>query len=287
MRATEFIIEADTYQPPVLSVGDSILKGKFKNSPAEIKGFTKDKHNQPVLKTNKGEVQLFKPRISKLMKTDESVTISEYDQDSDNSKQIMSKLKALGYAPIGDGYDATVWSKDAGSVIKIIMPQELSRAEGDTSFLTFYEFCTKNKNSPFLPKFISIGGLDHSVFTLNGVDYRQISMEKLAPIANDSFMEQMVWGLSELATMPFMKWQDAKSQLIDPKFWEHFSGPNRENDIIQGLSNPAEEKMYASLFMVMQSLFQFGKSRGMGWDLHTENVMSRGNTPVIIDPFTG
>ena len=68
MRAIEFINETDSYQPPKLSVGDKILKGKFKNSPAEIKGFTKDKHNQPVLKTNKGEVQLFKPRISKLMK---------------------------------------------------------------------------------------------------------------------------------------------------------------------------------------------------------------------------
>jgi len=62
--------ETDTYQPPELSVGDKILKGKFKNSPAEIKGFTKDKHNQPVLKTNRGEVQLFKPRVAKLMDKD-------------------------------------------------------------------------------------------------------------------------------------------------------------------------------------------------------------------------
>ena len=67
MRAKEFIAEAETYQPPELAVGDKILKGKFKNSPAEIKGFAKDKHNQPVLKTDKGEVQLFKSRISKLM----------------------------------------------------------------------------------------------------------------------------------------------------------------------------------------------------------------------------
>ena len=72
MRASEFITEAETYQPPSLSVGDKILKGKFKNSPAEIKGFTKDKHNQPVLKTNKGEVQLFKPRVSKLMNQEKS-----------------------------------------------------------------------------------------------------------------------------------------------------------------------------------------------------------------------
>lgn len=72
MRAKEFITEAETYQPPELSVGDKILKGKFKNSPAEIKGFAKDKHNQPVLKTNKGDVQLFKPRVAKLMKEDEA-----------------------------------------------------------------------------------------------------------------------------------------------------------------------------------------------------------------------
>jgi len=64
---------SDSYQPPELNVGDKILKGKFKNSPAEIKGFTKDKHNQPVLKTNKGDVQLFKPRVGKLMATEDTV----------------------------------------------------------------------------------------------------------------------------------------------------------------------------------------------------------------------
>ena len=64
MRAIEFINETDSFTPPSLSTGDTVLIGKFKNRKAEIKGFKKDKHNQPVLKTNKGEVQLFKPRIS-------------------------------------------------------------------------------------------------------------------------------------------------------------------------------------------------------------------------------
>jgi hypothetical protein len=75
MKSWEFITEDDntTYQPPQLAVGDRILKGKFKNSPAEIKGFKKDKHNQPVLKTNKGDVQLFKPRITKLMSESEVI----------------------------------------------------------------------------------------------------------------------------------------------------------------------------------------------------------------------
>lgn len=67
MKINEIITEAETYQPPELAVGDVIMKGKFKNSPATIKGFAKDKHNQPVLKTDKGAVQLFKPRVTKLM----------------------------------------------------------------------------------------------------------------------------------------------------------------------------------------------------------------------------
>jgi len=70
MRANEFILrESDsTYQPPSIEVGDEVRVGKFKNSKAEVKGFKTDKNNQPVLKTTKGDQQLFKPRISKLMK---------------------------------------------------------------------------------------------------------------------------------------------------------------------------------------------------------------------------
>lgn len=213
--------------------------------------------------------------------------LQEADEDSANAKQIISKLQKLGYTPVGSGLDSTVWSRDAGSVIKIIMPHELSRAEGDASFLTFYQFCAANKRSPFLPQFISIGGVDHSVFTLNGVDYRQISMEKLEPVENNSFMEQMVWALSDLASVPFIKWRDVKQQLVDPAFWQDFPGPGREQEITQGLNNPATEKMYAALFETMKSLFLYGKTRSVGWDLHTENVMRRGNTPVITDPFTG
>lgn len=85
MKINEIITES--YQPPELEVGDKILKGKFKNSPAEIKGFKQDKHNQPVLKTNKGDVQLFKPRIDKLDVHEDS------DPCWDNYKQVGMKKK--------------------------------------------------------------------------------------------------------------------------------------------------------------------------------------------------
>lgn len=58
----------ESYQPPTIDVGDEVRVGKFKNRKAEVKGFKTDKNNQPVLKTTKGDQQLFKPRITKLMK---------------------------------------------------------------------------------------------------------------------------------------------------------------------------------------------------------------------------
>ena len=62
----EPVSETDTLDTPDIDVGDEVKVGKFKNRKATVKGFKKDSHGQPVLKTNKGDQQLFKPRVSKL-----------------------------------------------------------------------------------------------------------------------------------------------------------------------------------------------------------------------------
>ena len=60
------IIKDETLHPPSISVGDEVKVGKWKNRKAIVKGFTKDDHGQPVLKTTKGDQKLYKPRVSKL-----------------------------------------------------------------------------------------------------------------------------------------------------------------------------------------------------------------------------
>ena len=57
----------DILKLPKIEIGDEILVGKFKNRKAVVTGFTTDENNQPVLKTTKGDQNLFKPRIVKLM----------------------------------------------------------------------------------------------------------------------------------------------------------------------------------------------------------------------------
>ena len=141
MRANEFITEAESYQPPSLSVGDKILKGKFKNSPAEIKGFTKDKHNQPVLKTNKGEVQLFKPRVSKLMKEDEVVTElfdpkTSFPLQWDNQFSSSGEVHAEAYDADGRTIDISFTPTGYGSGIEIVFKRGGSydmTGQGDAS----------------------------------------------------------------------------------------------------------------------------------------------------------
>lgn len=213
-------------------------------------------------------------------------SLQEYDAGSEDSKQIINKLNQLGYKMLGSGVDATVWAKDEGTVIKILMPSYDYKVS-ESAFLAFYEFCKKHKNSPYLPKFIDIGGVHHSVFELNGQEYRQIAMEKLAPIDGGSFMEKMVWALSDLATVPFIKWNDVKKQLLSSEFWVDF--PNQGDhatEINTAFTNPQVESEYATLFATMQQLWQFGRQQGLGWDLHTENVMQRNNIPVITDPYS-
>lgn len=71
MKIRDILEGKDTLKLPNLEVGDEVKVGKFKNRKAEITGFTKDEHNQPVMKTTKGDQKVFKSRISKLEQVNE------------------------------------------------------------------------------------------------------------------------------------------------------------------------------------------------------------------------
>ena len=116
--AWETVEEAESYQPPTINVGDEVKVGKFKNRRAEVKGFTTDKNNQPVLKTDKGDQQLFKPRISKLMKEEELTELFdpttsfplEWDEHFANQGEVHAQAYdadgrtiGISFTPAGNG----------------------------------------------------------------------------------------------------------------------------------------------------------------------------------------
>jgi hypothetical protein len=211
--------------------------------------------------------------------------VAEAETDTQNSRQLAKEFRQLGYSQIGSGADATVWAKDDSHVIKILMPEDVdSRAE--QIFRKFYEFSIAHQDLASVPRFNEVNTID-----INGKDYTQIEMERLAPIEPDTFMEGIVWLLSDYVTEQ-TPWPTIESELAMPDTWEIYN-PNYANALAKTwqslFENPAGRKtyaMYRQLYNVMKLLFTTGTINKFGWDLHTANVMRRNNgQPVIIDPW--
>jgi hypothetical protein len=172
-------------------------------------------------------------------------------------KLVNQTMKKSGYRKIGSGVDSLVFARDAGTVIKIIVPEHDQPGVSDNTFLKWYEFCQKNKGNPHLPKFVEIQGQHHSSFNLDGIQLRQIAMEKLKPMAAGSKVEEAVW---EILT------SDPSDTPISPATKQL----------------PWAKDFYNTVKAVEAA----GDAAGLRDDVDSDdNVMLRGNIPVITDPW--
>lgn len=214
----------------------------------------------------------------------EEDTVDEAETRTLASTQIRTNLRKAGYKLLGSGADATVWAKKSGPVTKIIMPDDGQGAglAGDT-FMKFYEFCKEHEGYSNLPRF---SDNEVEVFEADGKDYIMITMERLAPIPNGSFQEAMVWILSDLATKA-MSWQQALQTISNEKTWMHYDEGMDPVQILQTIDSLDQRDLleYEVLFKLMTLLYHRGRINKIGWDLHTENAMMRGDTIVITDPW--
>lgn len=118
-------------------------------------------------------------------------------------------------------------------------------------------------------------------------------MERLQPIKGGSFEELMVWLLSDLAMVPFIKWADVVKEMLKPSAFRgavRTAVSTRMPELIrtQLNKNPKFEEYWHTLFSTMQDLYNTGQAASpkLNWDLHTENVMQRRDgTLVIVDPY--
>ena len=213
---------------------------------------------------------------------EEPEDIDEADTTSQYASEITKKLQDAGYTQLGVGADATVWANDDSHVIKILMPDD-PRSKAEKVFQKFYEFCQQHSELSCLPKFNEVNTID-----IGGKDYTQIVMEKLSPIINNTFEEAMVWALSHMANAN-LSWDEVVEKLLQTKTW--YGGETRvmrkmPEFVRQRMNLPGFISTYSQLYEVMRQLYQTGQINEFGWDLHTENVMQRGNGQlVIIDPW--
>lgn len=212
--------------------------------------------------------------------------VEEAEEDTPEAKQIVNTLKKAGYKQLGSGADATVWMKDAGQVLKIVMPESKDITQAAFTFKKFFEFCMQHQDLACLPKFIPIQGQAYSEFTLGGKQYMQISMEQLYPFKNDSFEQGIVWFFSDYVSNK-AKWETVDKELSYPKTWSQFNGRFANQYALKWINlKPIKKSEYQLLYIVMELLYRTGKINKMFWDLHTENAMQRQDgTIVIIDPW--
>jgi hypothetical protein len=211
--------------------------------------------------------------------------LEEAEVATKNSNEIWKQLKAAGYQYVGSGADATVFAKDDSHVIKILMPEDAG-SKAEQVFRKFYEFSMAHQDLPCVPRFNEVNTID-----INGKDYTQIEMERLSPIEKGGFLQGMIWLLSDYVSKN-TPWSTVENELTNGHPWYFFS-PNYSGTFARTwqsiLENPASKKtysMYKQLYTVMQLLYSTGNINKFGWDLHTANVMQRGNgQPVIIDPW--
>lgn len=188
------------------------------------------------------------------------------------SNFVTKALKKAGYKFIGSGYDAQVWMKDEGTVVKILMPKEDNAAHN--TFKTFYEL-SKKYDLPNLPKFKKVDGQEVYNFTVKGKPFVQYGMEQLHPLQKGSLDEWVVWMLADLSAKQ-LDWTKALEllQKEDKKYSKLLA------------QNTSKLKDYEILYNTLRKLHKIGQSKGYGWDPHTENVMQRNDgTLVITDPW--
>lgn len=211
--------------------------------------------------------------------------------------RLRDRLERLGYVEVGSGAEASVWARDAGSVVKIIMPRDdgTINTGGWRTFMRFYRFCTSHPQLDCLPRFMPLksrsggeGGKSHGRITIGGIPHLQIAMERLQPLEQNSARTAVVWRLSDWASEG-LTWADVHDRLRDGEAWRSWDEDVgvTVDEIINWVDewDRVDALNWAVFYNTMRLLYHHGRINRVGWDAHTENVMLRGTTPVITDPW--
>ena len=273
-------LEQDLRKPRSYKAIDHVMRGVSqvnRTTPKKLHDRFVDKHGEiPDDWVKKLEELVQAPEV-----TTEAGTSLDFMHGGNVVKQkVYQTMADAGYKKVGRGADASVWTKDDGSVMKII-------TSGQTPFLKFYKFCRAHPDNPHLPRFMPIQGQDHAVFKLYGAKFLQASMEKLQKIRSNSPQEFLIWYLEDAAGKNH-SWDKVVTELTanqGSELWKHSNQFPMET--LQTIYKSLNENpnRWLPLYKTIVALRKHIGSAS--WDLHTDNAMRRSDgTVVITDPYT-
>lgn len=193
-----------------------------------------------------------------------------------SARELDEKLRARGWVKLGSGGFGSAYVKSNGSsVLKIF--------KRDTGYFHFYNFARKRPGR-HLPA-IS-GEISRFVFEDGDTDMFFVKLEALQPVAPSGTEPYGLHLLNEVLRLHearFFESRDMCRRYVElaalAESWNVVTkarAVNRARQII--------ETDYYTTLCEMQAYRKTLRSN-LNWDLHNKNVMKRGDTLVIIDPW--
>lgn len=175
-----------------------------------------------------------------------------------------------GWNILGTGMEATVAEKPGAPYVLKVFP-------ATSKYVLFVQFCQQHAHNPHLPRFSRyVRPVPHTTFSY-------VRMEKLKPVQETMLMRSYA---------PYLCAVDHvfRSEDRSPVFWNHAMSRWDLDELPEkrGYADLAAcaQKAPASWRQVVEQLVQLMQAQQMKqFDLHSNNMMLRGSTLVITDPF--
>ena len=184
---------------------------------------------------------------------------------------IRKVLKDKGYKYLGSGIDKQAWLEPGTGQVLLIFGYrkgyEKEFSPDQRMFIDWINYCNKNKNNPYLPRF---SGFES--FNFQGKNYIQARMEPLQELDKDE--KNIVKFIDDVI------YKQPKQAMIE---LARLAGYENTEAIINYLGG---KKNAEKLIKTVYTVKRFGQSRGYDLDLHGSNYMKRPDGTIVVnDPF--
>ena len=191
------------------------------------------------------------------------------DEFSTMARGIRKALEKKGYEALGAGVDQEAYLEpDGKTVLKIFGTQGNTKklSVDQKMFAKWAEFCQRNSDNPFLPKFSG-----WATFNYKGELYLQIRTEFLSDSG------QLGRSISKLGDALDAGSADYYTIATNPRTAENY----------KIVSNAVGEKNVPLLLnTLLELIYKTHQKKTYNWDLHGGNIMLRHNgQPVLNDPY--
>lgn len=186
-----------------------------------------------------------------------------------SSSAVIALLSSHGWQLLGTGFEALVAQKPG-------MDYVLKLFESSSKYTLFVDYCQQQQGNPYLPKF---GKYTRAI---PGTRFSYVRMERLEPIVENQLLSEYPAYLCAIHRI----FQDIEA----PMYWNHALTP-RQLDLLPSTHkfrnlDTCARAAPAQWTKTIQQLIDIMKQNDLQqFDLHSANMMLRGSTLVITDPF--